>query len=338
MSIKVSGFGTHEGRRVDQFHLVSETGVEVDIIGYGVAVRDWRVPVAGGLRSVVMGFERFEDYPRYSEHFGSIAGRVANRIANARFALDGEMVQLAPNLGPHQLHGGARGLGVQVWDGEADSASNTVRFKLFSPDGDMGYPGSVAFEALYRLAGNRLELTLTGVPDRKTPVSLVQHHYFNLGTGDDVLDHRLSVAADARTVLDDNLVADGTIVPVRGTWHDLRAGRTLRDEASAPLDFDGNYCLDTGRDPAMPVAEVLGPDGALRLKLFTDRPGLQVYNSVWCDIPVPGLNGRRYGKYAGLCLEDQMFPNAVNQRHFPDIMVTPEKPYQHWCAIEIGAA
>lgn len=338
MSIRISEFGTHEGKRVDQFHLTSDTGVEVDIIGYGVAVRDWRVPVAGGLRSVVMGFDRFADYPAHSQHFGSIAGRVANRIANARFALEGQMVQLAPNLGPHQLHGGVRGLGVQVWEGEADSASNAVRFKLFSPDGDMGYPGNVAFEALYRLAGNRLELTLTGVPDRKTPVSLVQHHYFNLGTGDDVLDHRLSVAADARTVLDENLVADGTIVPVRGTSYDLRAGRALRDQSGAPLDFDGNYCLDTGRDPAMPVAEVLGPDGALRLKLFTDRPGLQVYNSVWCDIPVPGLNGRRYGKYAGLCLEDQMFPNGVNQRHFPDIMVTPEKPYRHHCAIEIGAA
>lgn len=336
MGIEIKPFGSHEGKRVDQFTLSSATGVAVDVISYGVAVRDWRVPVPGGMRSVVMGFADFADYPAHSEHFGAIAGRVANRIANARFTLDGRTVQLAPNLGPHQLHGGARGLGVQVWDAEPDSAGNAVRFSLVSPDGDMGYPGTVRFEALYRLVGNRLELTLTGLPDRKTPISLVQHHYFNLGTGDDVLDHRLSVAADARTVLDENLVADGKIVPVRGTEYDLRTARVLRRPDGSAQDFDLNYCLDSGRDPALPVAEVLGPDGVLRLKLFTDRPGLQVYNSVWCDIAVPGLNGRRYGKYAGLCLEDQMFPNAVNQRHFPDVMVTPENPYRHHCAIEIA--
>ena len=96
MAIAVSTFGEYKGKRVDQFHLVSETGVEVDIIGYGVVVRDWRVPVAGALRSVVLGFDTFEAYPEHSPHLGSLAGRVANRIKNSAFTLDGTTPMRCP--------------------------------------------------------------------------------------------------------------------------------------------------------------------------------------------------------------------------------------------------
>lgn len=336
MSISVSAFGSHRGKRVDQFRLESATGTRVDIIGFGVAVRDWRVMLPEGPRSVVLGFETFDPYPVHSPYFGSIAGRVANRIAHARFTMDGTEYRLAPNFETHQLHGGAEGIGVQVWDGEIDSAGTAVRFTYFSPDGAMGYPGNVTFTATYRLEGDTLSLDMAAVTDRKTPVSLVQHHYFNLGTDDHVLDHRLRIKSGARTLLDNDLVADGTIVPTRGTDHDFRAFRTLRDARGNPIDYDGNHLLDTGRDLAEPAAEVIGPDGRLSLMLWTDRPGLQVYNSVSCQVPVPGLGGRRYGQYAGLCLEDQMFPNAVNQPHFPDIYITPEKPYRHSCRIAIS--
>ena len=115
MAVAVSGFGEHNGQRVDQFRLTSDTGVSVDIIGYGVVVRDWRVPVAGGERSVVLGFDQFGAYPAHSPHFGSLAGRVANRIKNASFELDGVTYQLPPNAGELQLHGGDEGLGRQVW-------------------------------------------------------------------------------------------------------------------------------------------------------------------------------------------------------------------------------
>ena len=99
MGIEVSTFGDYQGKRVDQFRLVSDTGVTVDIIGYGVAVRDWRVPVAGGERGVVLGFDSFDAYPAHSPHFGSLAGRVANRIKNASFELDGVTYKLPANAG-----------------------------------------------------------------------------------------------------------------------------------------------------------------------------------------------------------------------------------------------
>ena len=187
--VAVKSFGNYEGKRVDQFTLTSTTGVEVDIINWGVVVRDWRVPVKGGKRSVVLGLNSIEDYVKHSPHFGALAGRVANRIAGARFALDGKTYTLPANNGPNSLHGGPEGIGHQVWDAAPDDATNSVVFSLTSPDGHAGYPGTVKMQATYRLDGNKLRLELGATTDRPTPLSLVQHQYFNLGTGDDVLDH-----------------------------------------------------------------------------------------------------------------------------------------------------
>ena len=336
MAIAVSSFGTYQGKRVDQFRLVSDTGVTVDIIGYGVVVRDWRVPVAGGERSVVLGFETFDPYPAHSPHLGSLAGRVANRIKDSSFELNGKVYRLPPNAGALHLHGGDEGLGRQVWDGQVDEANNAVRFTHFSPDGAMGYPGNVNFSATYTLKGNRLRLELSATTDAPTPVSLVQHQYFNLGTGSDVLDHALQVNSSAYTALGDDLCPTGAILPSAGTIYDLRQPRTMRDSDGRPVDYDIGLVLDSGRKIADPIATVVSPDQDLTLRLWSDRPGLQVYNGVWTDIPVPGLGGRMYGKHAGFCLEDQSFADAVHNPHFPNVIHAPDRPYNHWCEFEIG--
>ena len=336
MAIAVSTFGEFAGQRVDQYRLTSDTGVTVDIIGYGVVVRDWRVPVAGGERSVVLGFDQFDAYPAHSPHFGSLAGRVANRISNAQFELDGVTYKLPPNEGKLQLHGGADGLGRQVWQGQVDSANNAVRFTHFSPDGAMGYPGNVNFAATYSLDGNRLRLELSATTDRATPISLVQHQYFNLGTTETVLDHKIQVNSSAYTEVGPDLAPTGAILPSKGTIYDLRAGRIMRDASGAPVDYDIGMVLDSGRRFADPIATVTSPDRDLTLKLWSDRPGVQVYNGVWTDVPVPGLGGKRYGKHAGFCLEDQAFADAVNNPHFPNVIYSPDRPYSHWCEFEIA--
>ncbi|MEO9297104.1 aldose epimerase family protein [Devosia alba] len=336
MTIAVSTFGTHNEQRVDQFTLLSDTGVSVDLIGYGVAVRDWRVPVAGGERTVVLGFDTLAAYLAHSPHFGALAGRVANRIKDASFALNGKTYQLPPNAGSLQLHGGAEGLGRQVWKGQVDEANNAVRFSHFSPDGAMGYPGNVNFAATYSLKGNVLRLELDATTDQATPISLVQHQYFNLGRTDDVLDHTIQVNSSAYTELGADLAPTGAILPSAGTQYDLRTPRTMRDAAGAPVAYDIGMVLDTGRKLVDPIATVVGPDQALTLRLWSDRPGVQVYNGVWTDVPVPGLNGKTYGKHSGFCLEDQAFADAVHNPHFPNVIYSPDRPYSHWCEIEIA--
>lgn len=334
MTVSVERFGSFEGSEVEQFRLTSETGVEVDIISWGVVVRDWRVPVGESKRSVVLGFQNFESYPAHSPHFGSLAGRVANRIAGASFELDGTTYRTPANfMGRHTLHGGAEGLGRVVWRGETDNMNNAVRFTHVSPEGHAGFPGTVTFTATYTLTANRLRLDLHATTDKRTPINVVQHQYFNLGTTADILDHRYQLLAPAYTELGEDLIPTGAILPVKGTAWDFNTPRTLRDAAGAPLDYDGNLVLASGRRFEDPVAIVTAPDDSLTLKLWTDRPGLQFYNSVWSSVEA---EGRRFGRHSGFCLEDQDFPDAVHHPHFPSIIYGPGRDYVHRCDIEIA--
>ncbi|WP_011579798.1 MULTISPECIES: aldose epimerase family protein [Chelativorans] len=325
----------YEGREVFEATLTSSTGVKVSVISYGAVIRDWQVPVPGGMRSVVLGFEHFEEYTKYSGYFGAIAGRVANRISGARFMLNGKEYRLQPNEGANHLHGGKRGLSRQVWDMEVLS-ENAVRLSLTSPDGEMGYPGRLDVSVTYRLEGNALELDCTATTDAPTPVNIVQHNYFNLMGEGDIRNHVLWLAANAYTVRDFDLIPTGGIEPVAGTHFDFRKPRPLCDAQGEPIAYDNNLVLDTGRDPSSPVAILKAPDGSLTLALKTDQPGLQLYTGSKINLPVPGLGGRHYPRFAGLCLEDQNFPDAINHPHFPNCVVTPERPYRHWCEIEIG--
>jgi len=336
--VAVSNFGSFEGKRVDQFHLISDSGVEVDIINWGVVVRDWRVPVkGGGKRSVVLGFDSFEPYPLHSPYFGAAVGRVANRIGNARFTLDGKTYSIPPNEGKNALHGGAGSWGKQVWDAAPDDRANAVTFSINSPDGAMGFPGNVKATATYSLHGSRLRLEFAATIDRPGPVSLVQHQYFNLGTGADVLDHRYWLRSHAYTEVGEGLIPTGNILEAApGSKWDWSAPKTLRDANGAAIDYDGNTVLDARRDFKDPIAIVTAPSNDLTLKLWSDQPGLQFYNAIYTNIPVPGLGGKSYKKNCGFCLEDQAFPDAVNHPQFPSIIVTPDKPYSHWCEFEIA--
>lgn len=337
MTISVLNAGEFDGQRVDEAVLQSDDGVCVNIMNWGVVVRNWQVPVADGMRSVVLGFDSFAPYPEHSPHFGALTGQVANRISGATFELDGKRYQLDANEGTSQLHGGPNGIGRRVWAMEPDSAANAVKFTLDSPDGTMGYPGNVHFEVVYTLTGRKLRLEFSATTDAPTPISLVQHQYFNLGSSDLILDHTVHMPhAVARTESNDQLLPTGVILPIAGTQYDFLTPRTLRDSDGAPIDYDLNMVLATGRDLADPIAIVRGEDNALTLKLWSDKPGLQFYDSVMSNVTVPGLGGKMYGKYSGLCFEDQMFPDAVNIPHFPNIICTPDRPYSHWCEIEIG--
>lgn len=327
--IETREFGRLEGREVREA-VLETAAARVAVLSYGCVVRDWRVAGA----PMALGFERFEDYPLHSRSFGIVAGRVANRTARGRFRLDGVDYQLPVNNGPNHLHGGVLGLGRRIWGMETDARANAVRLTYASPDGEEGYPGAVDFAVTIRLAGARLIFEMEGRPDRPTPVNLAQHNYYSLGCGD-ALGFEVEIRADRYTPVDETLIPTGEIAPVAGGPLDFQRARRMVDAAGAPVPIDLNLVLEDGRDAAAPAAEVFAPESGRRLRLWTDQPGLQVFNAPEMDIPVPGLEGRRYGRFAGLCLEAQHFPDSLNHPHFPPIIATPEAPYRQVTSVEI---
>lgn len=119
---------------------------------------------------------------------------------------------------------------------------------------------------------------------------------------------------------------------------DFRAGKTLRDQNGQPMNLDNNFVLNSTRNPKEdPVAVLTAPDNSLQLRLWTNQPGLQVYSSGGLAVNnVPGLQGQKYPRFGGICLEDQNFPDAVNRPEFPSPIIRPGQRYKHWCQIEIA--
>ena len=112
-----------DGTAIDCFTLTNRHGLVAKVITFGAILADLRVPDRDGkLASVVREIVASEQgFQRGFPGAGAVFGRVANRIARARFTLDGREYQLAANNGPNHIHGGARNFSRVVWQ------ANTVR-------------------------------------------------------------------------------------------------------------------------------------------------------------------------------------------------------------------
>lgn len=302
--------------------------LEASVLTLGAIIRDLKVDG----QSVVLGFEDLRSYLDHSPYFGAVAGRCANRIAGARMTIDGQEHQLDVNERErHHLHGGEGGFARRVWQLEqSDKAS--VLLKLVSEDGDMGYPGRLEVLLRYTLTGTgALRMKVTATTDKATPVNLTQHSYFNLDGSPTILDHTLEIAADTYLPVDDHLIPTGEVRKVAWTPYDFQEGRKLRRKAGEEtVVYDHNFCLDTApRETPEFAAALEDAAGDRRMEVWTTEPGLQLFDSGVIDVPVPGLEGKRYGPHAGLCLEAQRWPNSVNQPGFTGVLLRPSETYSH---------
>lgn len=329
--------------RPDLFTLKNRAGLEIEITNYGGIVTALRVPDREGrIDDIVLGFDRLDEYLGPHPYFGGIIGRYANRIAAARFRLDGRDHVLACNDGPNHLHGGARGFDRRFWSVGAWSADgSSLILKRTSEDGEEGYPGTLDCEVTYTLSeANEFRIDYAAATDRPTIVNLTHHSYFNLGGGQagDVRGHQLFVDADSFLPVDENLIPTGEMRPVTGTPFDFREPRPIgeRIDAAHPQlargkGYDHNFGLnrrDVDRSTPSLAARLFEPRSGRAMEILTTEPGIQVYAGGALDGSIEGKGGRRYGRHAGLCLETQHFPDSPNQAAFPSARLDPGEPYR----------
>lgn len=323
-------FGKIGDAPVFEATIASKAGAHAKILNWGAVLRDLVAPTAEGPQRVTLGLNTIEDYLAHSPSFGAVPGRFANRIANGRFTLDGEVYELARKPGDkHTLHGGPNGFGRRIWKlSDHDAAS--VRLVLESEDGDAGFPGALTAICVYRLlepATLRVELTATC--DRPTVVNLTQHAYFNLDGSSDVRDHELTLLCDFYTPSDAELIPTGEIRSVAGTPFDFRQARSVRNAWGQSYDTNFVAARDLDETGLAPIAKLRSPLNGLTLELFSTEPGVQVYDAAKLNCPAPGLDGAHYGPHAGLCLEPQAFPDSPNRRHFSPCVLRPGAEYRH---------
>jgi len=286
----------------------------------------------GKLSDIVLGFDSPQEYesPR-NPYFGGIIGRCANRIAGARFELDGREHALAANEGRHHLHGGRKGFDRRVWS--ARIGADQVMFERRSPDGEEGYPGTLEVRATYALVSDgELTLGYHATTDAATVVNLTQHAYFNLAGAGTILDHEIEVFASRFVAVDGELIPTGELSDVARTPFDFRAPRHIGErmgelERTSARGYDLCFALDKRPDELALACRLRDPRSGRTLELFTTQPGLQLYTGNHLG-ELAGKGGV-IPRFGGVCLEAQHFPDSVHHPRFPSVVLRPGERYRH---------
>jgi len=305
--------------------LVNAHGASATILPFGATLVELRVPDRDGkLGNFVLGLDDASAYARQDVFLGAICGRVANRIRDARFTLDGVTYHLDANDPPHHLHGGARGWYRADWGlgpEQSDPAALTLVHR--SPEGDAGYPGAVEARATYTLTDdNELRIEMSATADQPTPINLTSHAYWNLAGAGTVLDHLLTVSADALTP-GNPVVPTGAVESVAGTPLDYRSPRLVAPE------LDHNFVVGLTTGPMRTVARLAHPKSGRTMVVRSDQQGLQVYAGKFLDGSTTG-RGVQHVRHAGLCLETQAFPDAINVPEWrSQVLLHPGDTYRH---------
>lgn len=343
-------FGTTaDGRIVDKYTIRNAHGAEMVVLTYGGIIQSLRMPDrTGAFDDVVMGFDSLAEYEKSSPYFGSLIGRVGNRIANGSFTLDGKTFTLAKNNGPNHLHGGIKGWDKVVWQAEPfqDKRGPGLLLTHTSPDGDEGYPGKVTAHVRYTLTSeNELIVEYHATTDAPTIINLTQHSYFNLGGGKtaDILGHELLINADRYTPVNDGLIPTGELASVDGTPFDFRKATPIGARISAADTqltygggYDHNYVLNRSGEGLQLAAQVYEPTTGRTLEVRTTEPGLQLYTGNFLDGSLTGKGGRVYPHRSGFCLETQHYPDSPNQPSFPTVVLRPGQDYKSETVFKFG--
>ena len=326
-----------DGTPVKLYTLKNPNGVSVGVTEFGAIITEIHAPDRNGKDAdVVLGFDNLDRYVKGHPFFGAIAGRVANRIANGRFKLDGKEYTLAKNNGPNHLHGGLKGFDKKVWKSMPRPANGhevSVEFSCFSSDGEEGYPGNLNVTVTYTLTDkNELRIDYKATTDKATPVNLTNHSYFNLAGSGDVLGHELWLAADSYTPTDEGLIPTGEIKSVKGTPLDFTKPTTLgaryQQTGLKPAGYDHNFVLSSGGKSLALAARVVEPKSGRVMEVFTTEPGVQLYTANGLDGSITGVGGVVYPRHGGFCLETQHFPDSINKPTFPSVVLRPGETFK----------
>jgi aldose 1-epimerase len=330
-----------DGTKVEAVSLSNGAGMVAKIMTLGATLQSLVVPdKAGHKDDVVLGYDTAQDYLTRPNFFGASVGRYANRIAKAKFALDGKTYTLAANDGPNTLHGGLRGFDKRMWkiDSVTSGADAKVVLSYVSADGEEGFPGELKVTATYSLnEQNELRLEYRATTSKPTVLNLTNHSYFNLSGNDarDVMGNLVTLHAERFTPVDATLIPTGERRAVAGTPFDFRTphrvGDRIRDARDQQIRFgrgyDHNFIVDGAAGSLRPAAVVEEPVSGRVLEMSVSAPGIQFYTGNFLDGTFIGKGQRAYRQGDSICLEPGVFPDTPNHPDFATARLNPGQSY-----------
>jgi len=341
MKVTQKPFGiTKNGEQATLYTVANSNGMKASFTDFGANIVSIIVPDRNGnFADVALGFANLEGYEDNKPGFGSFIGRNANRIAGARFEINGKVYQLQKNEGENNLHSGTPGYNKVMYSTEIyeDDDAISIEFSRLSPDNEQGFPGNLDVTVTYSLTeNNELIIEYHAVSDKDTVVNLTNHSYFNLAghNSGDILNHKVWINANQFTPTDDKLIPTGELRDVEGTPMDFRTPKRIGQDINCDYEplrqaggYDHNYVLNIRQGEIEKVAEIEDEASGRVMEVFTNKPGLQFYTSNMLSPVENGKDGATYNKWAGVCFETQYFPNACNIKSFPSSVLKAGQEY-----------
>ncbi|HZK94773.1 MAG TPA: aldose epimerase family protein [Prolixibacteraceae bacterium] len=332
-SINKALFGETEGQKIFEYTLTNSHGMQVKVISYGGTICDIITPDKNGeMASVVLGFDSLKSYTgRANSLMGAVVGRVANRISDKKFTLDGNEYTLSSFI-----HGGIGGFHKRIWNIEEVPGKKDVALKMtyFSKDGEEGYPGNLNVTIVYTLTNqDELKIDYSAVTDKATPLVLTNHTYFNLSGGKDskVLNTGITILADRYLEWGDDNIPTGRILDVKETPFDFTTpqliGKRIADVKNA-TGYDLTYALRNQSGKLALAAHAYEPLSGRTMEVYTTEPGVVFYTSNHLTERVIGRGQKPFTKYGAFCLETQHFPDSPNKPQFPNCILRPGETFK----------
>ncbi len=307
-----------------RFYSMENESLKIVVVNMGCRIMEIHTPDASGkMGDVILGLKNIEDYVDDPAYFGAIIGRVANRIGDARFTLNGKTYELYANNGKNHLHGGKEGFDKKIFD--VTPLENGLRFHYLSKDGEEGYPGNLNLYVTYTLDKNAFSIHYEADTDADTVVNFTNHLYFNLSnTLDKIQDHYLQINSDYIGCVDDTCLATGELLPVKDTPFDFNERKKIGQDLEADhpqlknaFGYDHSFVLN-GKENQLTLEE---PISGRRLVISTTAPVVQVYTGNFLKDGCVGKAGRVYENREGVALETQLMPNAINTEKNPSTIL-----------------
>ena len=342
--MKAEDFRTTVDGKATDLYTIKNGDLTMQVTNFGARVVSlWMPDREGKMADIVLGYQNIDRYINNGgERFlGSVVGRVANRIGNGKFTLDGVEYTTPQNNNGQTLHGGLKGVDMVVWD-VVEATENSLHLTYTAPDGQDGFPGNLTINMTYTLTeNNEFKVTYSATTDKTTPVNLSHHSFFNLKgeAGGTITDNILQIDADHITPTDANLIPTGELLPVEGTPFDFRTPHAIGDMIDADNEqlkngrgYDMNWVLnrpDNGE--VVKVMSIYDPQSGRGFEVYTDQIALQFYSGNFFDGSYNGKYGKPLSFRESVVFETQKYPDAVNHPHFPSVILNPGEEYAHTC-------
>ena len=282
----------------------------------------------GGLTDLILTPKDPEHPENDGSYMGSVVGRVANRIREGKFTLNGMEYSLARNNGKNHLHGGDRGFSTKYFAYKTEK--DGITFSYDSPHMEEGYPGNLHVDIKYILKGETLGIIYSGYSDEDTIVNLTNHMYFNLSGSKSILDHSLMIKSGCYMPADSEGLVTGDFVKSGGTAFDFNDSQVIGErmdmedpQIRSAHGFDHAFVLSSGEDQIT----LADPGSGRQVIISTDMPAVHVYTGNYLSDGAAGKDGSHYGNYEGIALETEVFPDSINVEKNPSVILRKGETY-----------